>query len=167
MDIIPISIYQSYINKNYGKRRKSRKSPPPCFGDFLLSLMVQPTLFVSIRVLYECIMYVMEYVAYRSCTCQKGLCQKCLSQWRRQNVKTARSFPGKYGRKSGHQLRTLRMPEGEGSLWLVRRSGIPRGTACGILILAGTVSAFTPISVNKCIQCEHFTTKQKVKYMYN
>jgi len=23
-------------------------------------------------------------------------------QWRRQNVKTARSFPGQYGRKAGH-----------------------------------------------------------------
>ena len=25
-----------------------------------------------------------------------------LNQWRRQNVKTARSFPGQYGRKAGH-----------------------------------------------------------------
>jgi len=32
----------------------------------------------------------------------------------------------------------LRRPEGEASLWLVRRYGIPCWTACGILILAVT-----------------------------
>ena len=26
---------------------------------------------------------------------------------------------------------------------------------------------FTPISVSKCIQCEQFTTEQKIKYRYN
>ena len=38
-------------------------------------------------------------------------------QWRRQNVKTARSYPGQYGRKQVYMyiylLRTLRRPEGE------------------------------------------------------
>jgi len=32
---------------------------------------------------------------------------KCKCQWRRQNVKTARSFPGQYGRKADHSRFTI------------------------------------------------------------
>jgi len=36
-----------------------------------------------------------------SCLCRFS------TQWRRQNVKTTRSFPGQYGRKAGHSRLTF------------------------------------------------------------
>ena len=44
----------------------------------------------------------------RECSFSHSIIHAQHSQWRSQNVKTARSFPGQYGRKAGHLNRISR-----------------------------------------------------------